>query len=109
MLIKISVEVTNSKGTVTGSKSIQITLDEVPEYHDLNEYTIKIAQATAASGETNPFLPVETIPFTNASLKVSEDKRTSLPTIISVCPSFFIILAKPLPISSADSNVKSVG
>ena len=59
-LIKISVEVTNSKGTVTGSKSIQITLDEVPEYPDLNEYTIKIAQATAALGETNPFLPVET-------------------------------------------------
>ena len=60
-LVKISVEVTGKDGTVvTGTKSIQITLDEVPEYPDLNEYTIKIAQATSALGETNPFLPIET-------------------------------------------------
>ena len=55
-LIKITVEA-NGK---TGSKSIQITLDEVPDYPDLNEYTIKIAQATSALGETNPFMPIET-------------------------------------------------
>ena len=55
-LIKITVEANG----VTGSKSIQITLDAIPEYPDLNEYTIKIAQATVALGETNPFMPIET-------------------------------------------------
>ena len=59
-LVKITVEVSNSKGTVSASKSIQVTLEEVLEYPDLNEYTIKIAQATAALGETNPFMPIET-------------------------------------------------
>ena len=55
-LIKITVEANG----ITGSKSIQITLDEVPEYPDLNEYTIKIAQARSALGETNPFMGIET-------------------------------------------------
>ena len=55
-LVKITVEANG----ITGSKSIQITLDEVPDFPDLNEYTIKIAQATSALGETNPFLPIET-------------------------------------------------
>ena len=59
-LVKISVEVKSGDTVVTGSKSIQITLDEVPEYPDLNEYTIKIAQAEIAIGETNPFMPIET-------------------------------------------------
>ena len=59
-LVKISVEVKKGETVVTGSKSIQITLDEVPEYPDLNGYTIKIAQAEIALGETNPFMPIET-------------------------------------------------
>ena len=58
-LVKISVEVKKGETVVTGSKSIQITLDEVPEYPDLNGYTIRIAQAEIALGETNPFLPIE--------------------------------------------------
>ena len=59
-LVKISVEAKSGDTVVTGSKSIQITLDEVPDYPDLNEYTIKVAQATSALGETNPFMPIET-------------------------------------------------
>ena len=59
-LVKITVEVGNAEGKVSASKSIQVTLDAVLEYPDLNEYTIKIAQATAALGETNPFMPIET-------------------------------------------------
>ena len=58
-LVKISVEVKSGETVVTGSKSIQVTLDEVPEYPDLNGYTIRIAQAEIALGETNPFLPIE--------------------------------------------------
>ena len=59
-LVKITVEAVSGDKTYTGSKNIQITLDEVPEYPDLGEYTIKIAQATSALGETDPFLPIET-------------------------------------------------
>ena len=59
-LVKISVKITQGEKVVTGSKSIQITLDAVPEYPDLGGYTIKIAQATQAMGETDPFKPIET-------------------------------------------------
>ena len=59
-LVKISVKITQGEKIITGSKSIQITLDAVPEYPDLGGYTIKIAQATQAMGETDPFKPIET-------------------------------------------------
>ena len=59
-LVKISLTATSGDKTVTGSKSIQITLEEVLEYPDLDGYTISIAQATSALGETDPFKPIET-------------------------------------------------
>ena len=77
-LVKITVEANG----VVGSKSIQITLDEVPEYPDLGEYTIKIAQATSALGETNPFLPIETKDkygyYTGADRQARQDAWTSV-------------------------------
>ena len=59
-LVKISLKATSGEKIVTGSKSVQVTLDEVPEYPDLDGYTITIAQATSALGETDPFKPLET-------------------------------------------------
>ena len=49
-LVKITVTI----GGVTGSKNIQVTTEAVEVYPDLGGYSIKIAQATIAMGETDP-------------------------------------------------------
>ena len=54
------VKVTATVGELTASKSIRITVDAPTEYPDLGGYDIKIAQATVALGEIDPFMPEST-------------------------------------------------
>ena len=55
-LVKISVEVTGKDGTVvTGTKSIQITLDEVPEYPDLYSDPVFFCFQTMAESSLQNF------------------------------------------------------
>lgn len=54
------VKVTATVGELSNSKSIRITVDAPAEYPDLGGYDIKIAQATVALGEIDPFMPEET-------------------------------------------------
>lgn len=54
------VKVTAKASGFEASKSIRITAEANANYPDLGGYEIKIAQATIALGETNPFLTEET-------------------------------------------------
>ena len=54
------VKVTATVGTLTASKTIKISIEAPTEYPDLGGYDIKIAQATVALGEIDPFMPEET-------------------------------------------------
>lgn len=54
------VKVTATVGELTASKSIRITVEAPTEYPDLGGYDIKIAQATVALGEVDPFMPEST-------------------------------------------------
>ena len=54
------VKVTATVGELTASKSIRITVEAPTEYPDLGGYDIKIAQATVALGEIDPFMPEST-------------------------------------------------
>ena len=54
------VKVTATASGFTANKSIRITAEGDTSYPDLGGYEIKIAQATIALGETDPFLTKET-------------------------------------------------
>ena len=55
----VKVTATTDSG-FTANKTIRVSLEAVAEYPDLGGYEIKIAQATVALGEVNPFMPEET-------------------------------------------------
>ena len=55
----VKVTATTDSG-FTANKTIRVSLEAVAEYPDLGGYEIKIAQATVALGEINPFMPEET-------------------------------------------------
>lgn len=61
VVVRVIATATRKDGsTITGTKAIQITLEEVVEYPDLGGYTISLAQATMALGEYDVFLPAST-------------------------------------------------